>query len=217
MVVSDQQRDATEAALRQALADKEILYAELEHRTKNIMMMIVSFLSLQAARSKTEEAKVALRDVMRRVHGLNVAQRALVKLGVLDRVDLGRFLPEVVKELLSLEGRRAIRFETSTEHCETSVTQASALGLIVNELTTNALKHAFPDGSGVLSLEVRCTKAEGSVVVSDDGVGSPSAPHANGDTGIGLHLSEALSRQAGAELTVAVDRGTRCSLRFLRQ
>jgi two-component sensor histidine kinase len=204
----------TEQALRSALVESEVLFAELEHRTKNIMQMIAGLLSVQASRAEHPETKAALRDVMRRVQGLDAAQRALNKLGALDRVELGPFLGAVVQELMALEPRPGVTFEVSAQPVETSVDQASALGLIVNELVTNALKHAFPNRGGEIRLEVGpLGESRGRVVVADNGVGRSEDQPRNG-RGLGMTLINALAGQARAELAFTNDAGTRAVVEF---
>jgi two-component sensor histidine kinase len=134
--------------LQIALQNKDVLFAELEHRSRNTLQMISAFLAMAANSAKHPETKSALRDVRRRVESVDAAERALLKLAADDRVDLAEFLPEVVKELMVLETRPGLRFEMAVEPVETTVRQASSLGMIVNELTLNAMKHAYPAGGG---------------------------------------------------------------------
>jgi two-component sensor histidine kinase len=203
-----------EQDLRDQLADREVLLAELDHRLKNIMMMIAGFLALQARRAESPETRAALHDVMLRVQGLERAQQALLKLGAWERVDLRPFLAEVVGQLILLEGRPEVRFEAFGTSLECSVAQASALGLVVNELATNSLKHAFPKGGGLLTLEVRQEPGgRGVVIIADNGVGWGGQPTRH-DRGIGLRLIEALSRHAGAKITLTSDAGARAVLEF---
>lgn len=213
--MSGPSQSGAEQALRSALADREVLYAELEHRMKNVMQMITSFLSLQASRAELPETKAALHDVMRRVQGLDVAQRALLKLGALDRVDLAQFLPAILRERMLLDARPDVTCDVAVEAVEASVDQASALGLVVNELAMNALKHAFPGGGGVIRLEVRhLSNGRAQVVVADNGIGLPGGPIPQCEGGLGMALIHALSRQAHAELLLSGDGGTRAALDF---
>jgi two-component sensor histidine kinase len=210
---SEQSRADGDSALRSALTESQVLLAELDHRMKNVMQMIAAFLSLQAKDAKTPEVRAALNDVMRRVQGLDVAQRALLKLGALDNVNLSAFLPAVIEELMALEGRPGVTCELAVRPVDTSVDQASALGLVVSELTTNALKHAFPGGGGVIRLEVGPVGADrGRVVVTDNGVGLSGFE--SRDDGLGMNLIQALARQARAQLAIATDAGFRAALEF---
>lgn len=205
----------TEQALRSALAESEVLFAELDHRMKNIMQMIAGFLSVQASRAEHPETKAALRDVMRRVQGLDVAQRALLKLGALDRVELGAFLGSVVSELMALEPRPDVTFEASAQPVEASVDQASALGLIVNELVTNALKHAFPGRPGEIRLEVGpLPNGRGRIVVADNGVGRSEQGRPKAASGLGMTLIDALAGQAQAEIAFTDGAGTQAVVEF---
>jgi two-component sensor histidine kinase len=200
--------------LRLALIEKDVLFAELEHRTRNNLQMIVGLIALTARQARHPEAKAALQDIMRRVQMVDAAERALFSRAAFDRVDLADFLPEVVNELIVLDGRPQVQTEIAVEHVETSVRQASALALIVNELATNALKHAFPDDQGVLRLELRpIAQARAQIVVVDSGVGIAD-PSSSRRQGMGTRIVEGLCRQAGAELTVTSAGGTRAIVEF---
>lgn len=201
--------------LRSALRERDILFAELEHRTHNNLQMVVGFVALAAKRAEHPETEAALQDVMRRVQMIDAAERALFKRGAFERVDLGEFLPEVVKELMALDGRPGVQAQYAVEPVETSVRQASALGLAVNELAMNALKHAFPGGSGRLTLELRRIGGDrAQIAVVDTGVGVASATSATKRGGMGAQIIEGLCRQAGAVIELTSNGGTHAVLEF---
>jgi two-component sensor histidine kinase len=202
-------------ALRRALNERDILFAELEHRTRNNLQMVVGFIALAAKRAEHPEAKAVLQDVMRRVQMVDAAERALFKRGAFERVELAEFLPEVVKELMALDGRPGVKAEFAVEPVETSVRQASALGLVVNELATNALKHAFPGGHGRLMLELRRSgDMRALIVVADTGVGIAKTASATKCVGMGTQIIEGLCQQAEAVLELTSNAGTRAVLEF---
>ena len=201
--------------LQIALQNKDVLFAELEHRSRNTLQMISAFLTMAAKSAKHSETKSALQDVRRRVESVDAAERALLKLAADDRVDLAEFLPEVVKELMVLEARPGVRFEMAVEPVETTVRQASSLGMIVNELTLNAMKHAFPAGRGAIRLEVRrLGDVRAQVVVADDGIGAAAASTATRGSGMGRRIVDGLCRQTAANLEIHSGGGTRAVLEF---
>jgi two-component sensor histidine kinase len=135
-------------------------------------------------------------------------------------VDLAQYLPELAEDVLNAEGLGAVRLQVKAEPVQTSVTQAATLGLMVNELLTNALKYAFDeDGAGDLLLSLRPVgDGRAEIVVSDSGPGFP--PEAlNGGGGRagsrGRSLVDALARKAPALLTRENDGGARVTVRFV--
>lgn len=191
-----------------ALREREMLLVELRHRAKNTVQLIGSLVSLLARR--VEAASVpAVRELARRVRAFGLAHESLHRGRMAGEVDLGRYLGEVAGGLLELAEGRDVRLDVRTERVMMSFGRAAPLGLAVNELVTNALKYAFPDGrGGVVTVEVRERGEDGAVLVSvaDDGIGLPAdAWPPQGARSLGMSLVAGLARQAGA--AVSVERG----------
>jgi two-component sensor histidine kinase len=169
-------------ALRKALQrsilsarTSEMLLEELQHRTKNTLGIIDALLTLQAQASKSAEAKQALLEAAARVRIQAEAHRHLTLKGV-SGVDAQEYLAQICKLLeTTVAGVRPIAIECSAEQTAIDPQKALALGLIANELITNAVKYAFKPGeSGTVS--VRLDRDENGLLrlhVSDDGSGCP--------------------------------------------
>jgi PAS domain S-box-containing protein len=202
-------------------AHQQVLLSELQHRVKNNLQLIISFMALKARRVETEEARLVLEETIQRVRSVGAIQERLHDSGAVgSSVDLAQYLPELAEDVLNAEGLGAVRLQVKAEPVQTSVTQAATLGLMVNELLTNALKYAFDeDGAGDLLLSLRPVgDGRAEIVVSDSGPGFP--PEAlNGGGGRagsrGRSLVDALARKAPALLTRENDGGARVTVRFV--
>jgi PAS domain S-box-containing protein len=202
-------------------AHQQVLLSELQHRVKNNLQLIISFMALKARRVETQEARQVLEETMQRVRSVGSIQERLHDSGAIGAsVDLAHYLPELAEDVLNAEGLGTVRLKVEAEPVRASVSQAATLGLMVNELLTNAVKYAFDeDGSGDLSLTLRPVgDGRAEIVVQDSGPGFP--PEAlNGGAGRagsrGRSLVDALARKTPAVLTRENDGGARVTVRFV--
>jgi PAS domain S-box-containing protein len=153
------------------------LLRELQHRVKNHLAMVVSLIRVQANRDVTKDSFIA---IARRIEALALLYEEMFSAGKgadpdEDRIKAGAYLGRIANVIASLEGRNGIRVNVDCEDVDLPVDQAARLGLLLSELLTNALEHAFPDrDSGAVT--VRLTRlSEGGVRLSveDDGIGLP--------------------------------------------
>lgn len=200
--------DASGAA---ELEVRDLLLRELNHRVKNNFQMVASLLDLQRRRAADPATNAALGDALRRVHAMGQAHSYLYSPSdAVEAIDLAGYLAELCDNLsdsLLLTGLVRLEHDLTTWHV--SRDRAVALGLVVNELVTNAAKHAFPGGrAGTIQVRLKPTDAGLELVVADDGVGLPPADKAK-TSGLGRRLVESFARQAGAAMSVGHGPGTR--------
>jgi len=195
------QRDAIDlevknrtAELEQALAAKNLLLHEVDHRVKNNLNMIGSLIRLQARQVGDARVAARLDAMLERVDALAAVHRRLYQSDDLTRFDVGAFARELVGELVGASGRQDVRMEAEVERVEIGSAKAAPIGLAINEIATNALKHGLRDGrAGVLAVQVRLDGEQAVVRIADDGHGLPPNP----TSGLGRTLVERLARQAG--------------------
>ena len=203
---------------RRALAERELLLAELHHRVKNNAQATTSFLGLQASRATNSEVSAALRGAATRVMLATLVQDRMFRIAENAMIDLGTELEATARSALDVVSRPGIALEAEVEEgLLLPVSQATPLALIVNELVVNAARHAFPDGhAGTIRLMLRRpAPGLGELVVTDDGIGLQEAQRRHSPQGcLGLHLVPRLARQAHASLRIEADGGTRATLRF---
>ncbi|HEY7726348.1 MAG TPA: histidine kinase dimerization/phosphoacceptor domain -containing protein [Anaeromyxobacteraceae bacterium] len=214
-VVDITERRRAAARLESSLREKETLLREVHHRVKNNLQVISSLLGMQARAVVSNRA--ALSESQDRVHAIALAHELLYQAGDLGRVDLGAYLEALAHQLLAAwappGGGVSLRVEA--EEARMPLDVAVPCGLIVSELVTNALKHAFPGGRGTVVVRTAC-EAGGRVAVSvsDDGVGIPPGESEDRAGHLGLDLVRTLARQLRANLAVTGPPGTTVRLDF---
>jgi PAS domain S-box-containing protein len=210
-------REALEERHR-ALAERELLLAELHHRVKNNAQATTSFLGLQASRATNPEVAAALRGAATRVMLATLVQDRMFRIAENAMIDLGVELLATARSALEVVGRPGLTLESEVEPgLLLPVSQATPLALIVNELVVNAARHAFPEHhAGTIRLALRRpAPGLGELMVADDGIGLPEVQRRSTPRGcLGLHLVPRLARQAHASLRLEAEGGTTATLRF---
>jgi PAS domain S-box-containing protein len=207
-----------EARIRTALKEKEILLGEIHHRVKNNLQIVSSLLNLQAARVEDHAIRELLRDSQNRIHSMALIHQTLYSSKDFESVDFAQFsatlLPALI-ESFSIDPTRIVtRVEVEPVHLP--IDTAVPCGLVVNELITNALKHAFPNRARG-EIHVALTRQPGNEVllsVSDDGIGLPEHADINTTETLGLQLVGLLAAQLDGEVSIHRSDPTRISLRF---
>ena len=189
----------------------EILLRELQHRMKNNLQVIVSFLALQRRQSSGEEARERIASVMDRVLAIGLAHDQLSFKDSASSVDMHDYLKALCA---NIDPRRPqITIEVDVDAASIPLDRAVPVGLVVNELVTNSIKYAFDDDGGVINVVLRVneTIGEAEVSVRDNGRGmGATRPGA-----FGLRLAESLAGQLGGRLTTPeVPKGTLTTLTF---
>lgn len=205
------QREAAKAQLEGALREKTGLLNEVHHRVKNNLQVVSSLLSLQL-RTAPAEVRAALSAAQGRVKAMALIHQLLYEGKDYAHIDLGIYIGRLVRllreSLLAANAGIALQVQTPDTPVELDLQRAVPCGLLINELVTNALKHAFPAGRGgtvVVELALRPTDAPGHVrlTVRDDGIGLPADLPLDGRcASLGLQLVPLLAEQLGAHLQV---------------
>jgi PAS domain S-box-containing protein len=212
-------RKHVEEELRRSLAEKEALLREVHHRVKNNLQVISSLLCLQAEDDSTSpEAARLFHESENRIRSMALIHEQLYRSGDLARIDFRDYVDGLTRNVLASAGEvdRPIRLTLDVEPVSLDLDIAIACGLVLNELLSNALKHAFPDGeSGTITVAFRCADGSATLVVADDGIGLPALPNSQERPGsLGQQLVRALVEQLGGVSSVEGDAGTRFTLTF---
>jgi two-component sensor histidine kinase len=194
----------SELALKDSLAEKEALLREVHHRVKNNLQIVASLLSLQAGQTKSAAAAEALRDTRNRVHSMALLHEVLYRSGNLARINFAVYTEDLCRHLLRAFGETAARvtLEQRIAHLGLPMEQSVPCGLIITELVSNALKHAFPPpraGRIVVSLEPEADNLL-RLGVADDGVGLTHGLDLSRYDTLGLKLLSNLALQLGGKL-----------------
>jgi two-component sensor histidine kinase len=189
------------------------MFDELNHRVKNNLAIVSAMLSMQARAATSLEVRESLTTAVARIQTIADVHASLYRTGRKDEVDFAAYLNDLCRRLRSSvldEGRITLALEV--EPASLPLDKAVALGVLVNELVTNAAKHAYPPPSGG-PINVRLAHAPESLVltVGDAGPGFPSEPR---DSGLGMRLIRSLVQQLGATLRIEQDRGAALHVRL---
>ena len=204
--------------LAAALKEKELLLGEIHHRVKNNLQIIDSLLGLQSAQIADPMTLSILRDSQNRVKSMAAIHQILYESRDFARVNFTQVLDNLTSGLMISYGidSARIRLRLDAQAILFSMDIAIPLGLMVNELISNALKHAFPEGrSGEIAV-LLVAEANGDVelTVSDDGIGIPAGLNIDTSPTLGLQLVRLLSEQVHGTLTIERAQPTRFTLRL---
>ncbi len=212
---------ARERAERQEFArqlrDKDMLLKELQHRVKNNLQLITALIRLDA-RNQRNGSQINLDRLAGRIESLQLLYRDLSADGVGQMVDLGHYVSQIASAVMHTYAVEGIRLDIKVDYVSVSINVAMPVGLLVNELLTNAFKYAFAGRSnGTLTL--RCLCEDGSrirIVVADDGVGLPEGTTWPIPGKMGTLLVRSLKENANSDFKVesAPETGTRMTIEF---
>jgi two-component sensor histidine kinase/putative methionine-R-sulfoxide reductase with GAF domain len=192
-------------------SETEIMLRELQHRMKNNLQVIVSFLALQGRESASDEARERIGRVMDRVMAIGLAHDQLSFKNSASSVDMRDYLKALCA---NIDPRRPnLTIDTELDAANIPLDRAVPIGLVLNELVTNSVKYAFDEDGGIINVTFRVheTIGEAELSVRDNGRGM--GPARSGS--LGLRLVESLSRQLGGRLTTPkVAKGTATVLTF---
>jgi PAS domain S-box-containing protein len=199
-------RRQAETRLRASLREKEILLQEVHHRVKNNLQMIESLLRLQAYAVTDPALRELVRDSQNRVHAMALVHEQLYGTHDLAHIDFATYLRELAASVLrSYEGRSAqitLTFDID-DMAALDIDTAIPLGLVLTELVSNSIKHAFRDGrAGTIAVGLHADAGSLALSVRDDGVGLAETfdPRATGS--LGLQLVGDLTEQLGGALAI---------------
>ena len=178
-----------------------MLMQELTHRVKNSLQSIAAMVMIEARSHKSGEGKAALERVSHRIDALGQLYSKLSKSDTVEAVDAATYLDELCRDLVASvqrEGGRAIALKTDIESVLLPTDRAIPIGLIVNELVTNALKYAFPsETKGTVMVTLKRVPGELRLTVADDGKGVDPR---RADSGLGGRLVEGFAQQLGGQV-----------------
>jgi len=227
------ERKLNEQRIRDSLREKEILLKEIHHRVKNNLQVVSGLLSLQSAQTNDEQLQRLVKASQARIWTMALIHQTLYQSGNLADIDMADYIRSLVGNLLSAHAQVVMppTILYDLEPLRLVIDKAIPLALIVNELATNAIKHAFPDGRAGdirISLQARRDAAsparsgktgtaakedlEYELIVADDGIGLPVGFDVKNQKSLGLQLVSMLTGQL--EGTLVIEPGTGTSVRI---
>ncbi len=206
------ERKRAEAAINDSLREKEILLKELYHRTKNNMNSVSNLITLQSSAIKDPEIRQLLKETQGRINSMALVHEMLYKTGDLSRLDLKDYLEQLARSVLA--SPRKIKLYLDLDPVPATLDVAIPCGLILNELLSNSLKHAFPDGRGEISVSLKKKGNEVELVCSDNGPGFPEGFKVETTGSLGLKLINGLVKQLLGSIETLRGNGAGLAVRF---
>jgi two-component system, sensor histidine kinase PdtaS len=212
------ERKLAEEAIRNSLREKEALLQEVHHRVKNNLQIISSLLNLQARACRDPATRNLFQDSVNRIHSMALLHEQLYGHGNLSHIDCHRYIQDLAAHVFQSYGvsGNQVRLVLDSQDIHMDVEQAVPCGLILNELISNCLKHAFPgQRTGEIRIELHgnanCPEY---LIVSDNGAGVDEGVALGGKTHVGLRLVNVLAQQIGAVVKISCDAGTQVMVQF---
>jgi PAS domain S-box-containing protein len=205
--------------LEKQLRDKDTLLREIQHRVKNNLQMITALIRLEARNAMGKLDSAPFDRLAGRIDSLQLLYKSLSEDSQNQEIDLGTYLSQIASTVMGTHAVEGIRLDLKVDAYPVSVNVAMPTGLVVNELLTNSLKHAFKgrDGGTIilhcLTDEIGCR-----VIVADDGVGLPDGKDWPESCKLGALIVQSLRENAKARIEVASNsqKGTRVTIVFTR-
>lgn len=216
---AEKRGDANAEELEQRVRDKDTLLRELQHRVRNNLQMITALIRLEARNMPADATEKGFDRLAGRVESLALLYRSLSADGASKSIDLGVYLSEIATAVMHAHAVEGIHLDLQVDTWLVSIDVAMPAGLVVNELLTNALKHAFVGrGGGTISLHSLVDDRGCRVVVADDGVGLPEGGSWPKAGKLAAMIVRSLRQNAKAQIDVESEpgKGMRVTIFFAR-
>lgn len=207
------------AQVEEKLRTSDILLRELQHRVRNNLQMITALIRLEARNARNGDPVEQLQRLAGRIEAMEALYRSLEQSGTAAEVDLGAYLSQVASAVMRAQAVEGIRLDLKVDAYPVSINVAMPTGLLVNELLTNSLKHAFEEGKGGTITVQSLTDDEGCLVtIADDGKGMENDTSWPQRGKLSALVVSSLKANADASVTIrsAPGSGMRVSIRFAR-
>jgi len=212
------ERKQAEEKIKASLREKEALLKEIHHRVKNNLQVISSLLKLQFGYMKDKRDAEILKECQHRIKSMALVHENLYQSKDLANVNLSEYVKHLVNTLFYSYGvdTSQIKLKMEIEDVMFGIETAIPCGLIINELVSNALKHAFPEGKkGEIEIAMHLTdREEIELIISDNGIGIPLDFDLRNAQSLGLKLVNLLIEQIGGKLELDRSKGTKFKIRF---
>ena len=204
--------------IQQSLTEKEILLKEVYHRVKNNLQLISGILELQAIKIEDQKVKEMMEESQNRVHTIALIHQQLYQSNDLSKIDFHDYLVKLVNDIAILfnNPKCTVEYDIKVNGLSFDLNLAVSLGLIINELVTNAFTHGFVNQkAGTIFIGIEPKEKElYELTVGDDGIGLPKGFDPTKLNSLGLRLVKGLSRQLGGNYRMENGQGSRFIVQF---
>ena len=217
MIMDITDKRKAENEIKRSLKVKDMLLKEIHHRVKNNLMVISSLLSLQSSYIKDEASKSVFRDSQNRARSMALIHELLYQSNDLKSINFGSYINKLTNELYSIyvTDSNMIKLDMDIDDVMIDINTAIPLGLIVNELVSNSMKHAFPNNKdGKIDIKLKLSDGNYSMIISDNGVGFPKDYNIQNSNSLGLKIVNSLTEQIDGEIKIEGINGTTFIINF---
>ncbi len=200
------------------LEEKEIILQEVHYRIKNNMTTIMSLLSLQSMDMENTEAVTALENARNRIQSMMVLYDKLYRGSDFRNISIEDYFITLTNEITgNFDNSGKVHIETNIYNFVLDTKTVFSLGIILNELITNTMKHAFPDNrDGRITVSASIKDEHVLMIIQDDGIGLPKSIDIESSEGFGLRLVKMLTEQLDGRIRIEKEKGTKFILEFDR-
>ena len=211
-IIDITEQKKNETLLESSLAEKEILLKEIHHRVKNNLQIISSLIVLQEQYVKDERILHIFKDFQNRIKVMALIHQTLYNSENLNKIYLSSYIKNLVNNLFKAYSAdsKQIKLELNIEDIDFSLDNANACGLIINELVSNSLKHAFSennDGKIIVTLK-KTINNRILLDVYDNGIGIPKEVDYKNSDSLGLKLISTITKQMDGKISIERNNGT---------
>jgi two-component sensor histidine kinase len=206
-----------QASLSANLKEREVLLQEVHHRVKNNLQVISSLINLQMVRLQDGDARRALEECRTRIETIALIHEKLYQAHDYARIPFSEYVTSLARNILRASGAagRSISLEVESDDVLLSVDRAIPCALMLNEIITNSLKHAFPNGrQGRIRVRLRKSDDRVQLAVEDDGVGMPAGFDPCKSRSLGMQLVTTLNEQLEGRMEILRGAGTKFQIEF---
>jgi len=216
MICNTTERKRSEEMRTKSLQERDLMLTEIHHRVKNNLQLIYSLLNLQSRYTKDQTAVNVFKEIQDRIRSIALIHERLYESEDLSRVDMPDYIKSLATYLVkSYKIGVRVKLNLNMGQVFLGIDKAVPCGLIINELITNSLKHAFPDGKeGEIRVDLISHEDGVELIISDNGVGLPEGFDLQGASTLGIALVRGLIRQLNCSVDVCIDMGTRYRVFF---
>ena len=208
---------STVASLEAALAEKAVLFKEVHHRVKNNLQIIASLLAMKARMKKERVSINDLKECEHRVAAMAMIHEQLYSQKDVNSIDYADYVRQFVPALVTAYDKQAsLKLALDLKPTPLTIDQSIPCGLILNELITNAIKYAYPDGKGEITVKLWNEDDQVFLQVADKGVGMPAEAREHPGQSLGMQLIPMLTKQLRGHVEYASGPGTTIDIHFPR-
>lgn len=211
------ERKLVEEALNKSIKEKDVLLKEIHHRVKNNLQIVSSLLSLQSQYVNEPGSVELFKESQSRIISMALIHEKLYQTGDLTRINLSEYANELIGDLFRSYSvnTHLVKYQIESKNILLDINTAIPCGLIINELVTNSIKHAFPDNrSGEIKIDIQCQDGNCILKIADNGIGFPDDLDINDVKTLGLQLVTSLTKQLDGTIKLDREGGTCFTIKF---